>query len=264
MNRKMKNKVKRFVSQYKIDTVSYFSLKKAAEEMGYSVIEFNRISNDKNVEIIINSLKLGDIVLRSKGFTYADEDYRLIFINESLSENEKILILSHEIGHIYCSHLDAGSIIGKDVRDEYEANEFSHYLLNQSVWQKVRRILFKHKRAAVAVAVILALGAAAGVSVAVYTKEQSYYGDYYITETGNKYHKKDCIFVKNKTNIRRLTKDEFDSGKYEPCEMCLPQYDEKKYTKGNEYEKKSMLFNFMYCKFAVAKFMLMGYHETGR
>ena len=222
MNRKMKNKVKRFVSQYKIDTVSYFSLKKAAEEMGYSVIEFNRISNDKNVEIIINSLKLGDIVLRSKGFTYADEDYRLIFINESLSENEKILILSHEIGHIYCSHLDAGLIIGKDVRDEYEANEFSHYLLNQSVWQKIRRILFKHKRAAVAVAVILALGAAAGVSVAVYTKEQSYYGDYYITETGNKYHKKDCIFVKNKTNIRRLTKDEFDSGKYEPCEMCLP------------------------------------------
>ena len=222
MNRKMKNKVKRFVCQYKVDTVSYFSLEKAAEEMGYTVIEFNRISNDKNVETIINSLKLGNIVLQSKGFTYADEDYRLIFINESLNENEKTLVLSHEIGHIYCSHLDAASIIGKDVRDEYEANEFSHYLLNQSVWQKVRRILLKHKRAAVAVAVILALSTAAGVAAAVYTKEQSYYGDYYITETGNKYHKKDCIFVKSKTNTRRLTKDDFENVRYKPCDMCLP------------------------------------------
>lgn len=222
MNRQIKNKVKRFVSQYKVDKVSYTSLKKAAEEMGYTIVEFNRISNDKNVETIINSLKLGDIVLRSKGFTYADEDYRLIFINESLSENEKILVLSHEIGHIYCSHLDAASIIGKDVRDEYEANEFSHYLLNQSVWQKMRQTFLKHKRVAVAAVIILALGTAVGVTTAVYMKEQSYYGSYYITETGNKYHKKDCIFVKSKTNTRRLTEEEFDSGKYEPCKMCLP------------------------------------------
>ena len=32
-----------------------------------------------------------------------------------------------------------------------------------------------------------------------------------MTPTGNKYHKKDCIFIKGKTNSRRMTKEEFES-----------------------------------------------------
>ena len=39
---------------------------------------------------------------------------------------------------------------------------------------------------------------------------------------GNKYHEKDCIFVKDKTNVHRMTEEEFESGEYEPCRICLP------------------------------------------
>ena len=53
-------------------------------------------------------------------------------------------------------------------------------------------------------------------------KEKHYYGTYYITESGNKYHERNCIFVKDKTNIRRMTVEEFESGEYEPCAICLP------------------------------------------
>lgn len=60
------------------------------------------------------------------------------------------------------------------------------------------------------------------VAVGVIQKQQSYYGDYYITSSGNKYHEKECIFVKDKTNVQRLTKEQFDSGEYDPCQMCLP------------------------------------------
>ncbi len=54
-------------------------------------------------------------------------------------------------------------------------------------------------------------------------QQKNYYGEYYITDTGHKYHRADCIFVKNKENVRRLTEEEFFSGDYEPCEMCLPE-----------------------------------------
>lgn len=53
-------------------------------------------------------------------------------------------------------------------------------------------------------------------------KEKKYYGEYYITESGQKYHEEGCIFVKYKDNVHRMTTDEYESGDYEPCQICLP------------------------------------------
>ena len=52
---------------------------------------------------------------------------------------------------------------------------------------------------------------------------KSYYGEYYVTESGEKYHIEDCPVIKDKTNTHRLTIEEFESGKYEPCHICMPE-----------------------------------------
>lgn len=223
MEKQIKNEVKLFMRKYKIEDVTYLSLKNAASEMGYTIIEFNHISNEKNVQIIIDSLNIQEITTHSKGFTYADKNYRLIFINENLNESEKVLVVSHELGHIFCSHLNSETIMGKDVRDEYEANEFSHYLLNQGVLQKSCRAFVKNKRKLTAVLTVLAIATSLIGATAIYRREESYSGNYYITETGYKYHKKECVFIKNKTNVKRLTREQYETGKYAPCKMCLPQ-----------------------------------------
>lgn len=132
------------------------------------------------------------------------------------------MVLAHEEGHIYCRHMNTSPIIGQDVQDEYEANEFAHYLLNPSSSSKIKHILHRHKKAVLISIIGLALLAVAVAALCYIHKQQSYYGDYYITESGNKYHKKDCIFVKDKTNARRMIEEEFESGEYEPCRICLP------------------------------------------
>ena len=48
-----------------------------------------------------------------------------------------------------------------------------------------------------------------------------YYGEYYVTPSGTKYHTKDCNFVSGKKNIHRLTKEEYESGEYKPCQICI-------------------------------------------
>ena len=53
-------------------------------------------------------------------------------------------------------------------------------------------------------------------------RNNSYYGEYYITENGTKYHEKDCMIIKDKNNTQRLTKSDYESGDYEPCQVCLP------------------------------------------
>ena len=80
----------------------------------------------------------------------------------------------------------------------------------------------KHKKAVICCILALVIAFASIVAINIINTEKQYYGEYYITSSGNKYHEEGCIFVKDKTNVQRLTKEQFESGEYEPCQMCLP------------------------------------------
>ncbi len=216
-------KAKQFLTEYGLKTVTLEAIKGVLKKQGYTIIEFNNIFNDENVTTLIDSLKIEKNTEQSKAFTYVDQYRRLVFLNEDLSDDEKLVVLAHEEGHIYCNHFTATPIIGKDVVEEHEANEFSHYILNPTVAQRWIGSIKQHKKV-VAISLILCLTIIAGVLIfCAIQKEKSYYGEFYLTSTGNKYHEEECIFVKDKTNVRRMTVDEFESGDYEPCGICLPE-----------------------------------------
>ena len=131
------------------------------------------------------------------------------------------MILAHEEGHIYCNHLTSTPVLGRDVIEEHEANEFAHYLLHQSVWQKIGCVVKGHKKTSAAIVVAIALLVVSGfIGYKIYCGN-TYYGEYYITSTGNKYHDKECGYVKGKDNVERMTREQYESGEYEPCGKCL-------------------------------------------
>lgn len=193
------------------------------ENLGYTFIEFNYIINDEPVATLIEQLKLSDEIVRTKGFTYVDDRNRLVFVNEDLNEQEQLLVILHEIGHIYCGHFSHSNIIGNDVREEHEANEFVHYVLRPTITDRIRRFISRHKKAILAALLALVLVIVGIVIWGRIRAEKQYYGEYYVTESGQKYHRKECIFVKDKDNVHRLTEEEFNSGDYEPCQICLPK-----------------------------------------
>lgn len=222
MKNDIRTRAKAFLNEYKLNEVTLQDLRKIINSQGYTIIEFNHIFNDENVTKLIEALGIEDAVDKSRGFTYADKQRRLVFLDEDLSEDEKRLVLAHEEGHIYCGHLSSCPIIGKDVVEEHEANEFTHYILNVAAGRKLGNTIKNHKKVVSIVAALLIVSAIGLIVFHAISKEQSYYGEYYLTSTGNKYHEEECIFVKDKTNTRRLTIEEFESGAYEPCDICLP------------------------------------------
>ena len=222
MNNLSKANAYRLKKEFKIAKVTYQRICEILIKQGYEIVFFNAIYNIPDVDNLITALNLTDLIKDRKGFTYADSKHRIIFLNEDLSEQEKLLILLHEEGHIYCGHLNEKTVIGRDVIQEYEANEFVHYLLNESVWQKIKRFIVVRKKTFSIVSIVLVLLMVIGVVIGCVAKEKSYYGEYYITHAGNKYHEKECIFVKNKGTTSRLTKEQFESREYEPCGTCLP------------------------------------------
>ncbi len=221
MSKAIKKIVKQFIKQHHIMTIDYSTLKEVVKNIGFTVIEFNNIFNDTDVEMVIQNLGLREAVSQSRGFTFADKNYRLVFINEDLSDDEKLYVISHELGHIVCNHYSTCSIIGRDVIEEHEANEFSHYLLKQNSPYNLRVISVKRKRMIMAVISILFVILVLVVRFVI-NKEASYYGDFYITTAGYKYHQAECIHIKSNNNIERLTKEQFETGEYEPCGTCLP------------------------------------------
>lgn len=222
MNRTIKKKVCEFIKRYQLKRISVDSLCEAVEKSGYTLILYDKTLNSNDVQTIINSLNLQEYVSRSRGFTYADSNYRLLFINENLNDEEKVLVLAHEIGHIILNHIKSGIVIGNDVKEEYEANEFAHYLLKPNLINKTKNTITSHKKAVTIISIVLLIVILAGVSIPIVTKCRSQYGDYYVTESGSKYHKKECVFVKNKKNVSKLSKEDFEAGLYDACDICLP------------------------------------------
>lgn len=109
------------------------------------------------------------------------------------------------------------SIFGEDIVAEYQANQFAHYLLKNKDGRK--------KKIAIPILICIVV-AVLEIGLGIYAKHQNdeaiYTENFYRTETGTKYHVRDCMYIKDKTDVYRLTKEEFYSGEYEPCEACMP------------------------------------------
>ncbi len=213
-----KRETGKFIKKYKLHDITVDDLKRVLCDQGYTVVEFNGMYNTKDVTNLIEALELMEYVRNANGFTYHDDKYRLVFVNEALSDDEKLIVLAHEEGHIWHGHMTKAGRVGENVIEEYEANEFAHYLLNQRKLGR-RRIA---RSVAILSAVFVVVAMFVFLAVKLYVADK-YTDNLYVTQTGTKYHVKDCMYIKGKDDVRKMTKEEYESGEYEPCKVCLPE-----------------------------------------
>ena len=208
---------KRFRKEYRIREVTADSLKHAFMEQGFTLIEYERLLNSPDVETVVHHLGLEPMLAHSNGFIYMSELYRIVFLFKGLTDSEQKLILAHEEGHYCLGH--SNSIVGRAVTEEYEANEFAHYLLKKSLKDRISEFLKQHKRMAFAVLLAIGLLLAGGTALKREMDRRVYEGEYYVTEHGTKYHLENCVTIQGH-KVRRLKKE--DAGEYEPCGVCMP------------------------------------------
>ncbi len=224
---RVKQTVRKFRKEFAIKEVTPAVLEEVFEKQGFTVIEFNSVVNDPDVTTVIRSLGLSEMTARSNGFLYVDRSYRLVFVNDKLSEKERLLVLAHEEGHYYCGHTSRSPVVGRSVEEEYEANEFAHFLLKNTIPDKGRAFVRRHWKPFAAGGAALVLAAGGGFAARKAHDRSLYEGEFYVTETGEKYHLKNCVTIEG-SEVRRLTKEDVLSGNYEPCSVCQPQQSHEK------------------------------------
>lgn len=212
-----RRQVSDFKKKYGLKIVNSATLSDALKEQGYSIIDFNGVSEKPDVAELIDALQVKDQISHSRGFTYQNDKYRLIFVHEDLNEEERVVVLAHEQGHIWNQHMHKDSPIGIDVIHEHEANEFAHFLLADRFGKKKRNKLV----VGICVVIAILLGIVGATTKNAHDKAV-YTDDLYRTETGKKYHIKNCLYIRDRTDVYRLTLAEFNSGEYEPCSACMP------------------------------------------
>ena len=215
-------KAKKLLLQYGIGKATLENLIYIIEDQGFEIIEYSQQDRSDSVWTVLQTLNLTAYAESGKAFAYRCGKNKLLFVCEEMTANEKLYALAHEEGHIIFGHLYNGTCDSNVVEEEYAANEFAHYLLNPPIWLKFFISVKNHKKQSIWIAVtVLLLIIAIPLTVNI-VQNQSYYGEYYVSESGTKYHEKECMTIKGKDNIRRLTEKDYYSGEYEPCQVCNP------------------------------------------
>lgn len=238
----IKHKARQFISKTHINANDLCDIKRTIKSLGFKIIEYGRFANSEAVASLIKLLQVDNLCKQMYAFTYIDKNNRFVFVRSGLDEDDEKYVLLHEIGHIYLNHLSADShVLSSTVRCEFEANEFAHflYIYSHNPRKKYKPVTFK---VCAVLAALIVVGATlfgfvnAGVIPVSVNNVRDYQpsdgnglqngdnlSEYYVTSGGKKYHKRNCVVIKYKTNIRRAGLKEIQDGVYKPCMVCFPE-----------------------------------------
>lgn len=232
-----RKQVSRFIRHFHIQKTACVELESVIKDLGYSLIEFSHTANDDATETLLQSLGLQEYAQTTSAFTYADPQIRLIFILEHLAEEEKLILLAHEVGHIWNKHFDRPGIFGEDIIQENEANAFLYYLLDDGILQRINRFCAYHtKRIIASIAFIAVLVCCLLVfsptvkfddtvrAVDSEQEQEDFDQKYWVTTSGSKYHVRDCKYLKGKSDsLTSLPLATLNQVGYEPCSVCIKE-----------------------------------------
>ena len=137
-----------------------------------------------------------------------------MFLQENLSQHEQMILLSHELGHILCGHLNRAATTGpgSGILEEQEANDFSARLMRYNETCRPRRT------ATLIALCLVVLVLAAVVAVGAVHRENP---TVYLTESGQCYHKADCKYIVGKDNTTAVTLRQAKASGYDACTWCF-------------------------------------------
>ena len=204
--------------RYRISKPCLENLCAVVSEQGYEIIDFD--PKDDSIAVLSKELALTPEILNQNAFVYQNNGLRLLFVRDHLTAEEKLYVMAHELGHIILGHLQNGA--RASVREEYEADEFMHYLLHPQMGTSILVTVLRHRLIAGLIMGVVVVAALAGGILGYIAVQNRYSGDLYITPSGQKYHRANCSIIKNNANSRRMTVEEYESGDYEPCKLCVP------------------------------------------
>ena len=212
--KQIKKLAKKFIKKYKLKGLNLQIILEILQEQGFNIIYYSR-SKYHHTYDLLHKLNLYEVAEHTSCFTHAVNDNHLVFILEDLSDEDKISVLLHEEGHIFLEHIyKKGIISNTDIQKEDEANYFKWCVIKE-----LRKI--KKQPVLIAACILLVTFISACMLVNSINSQNTTPDTVYITESGDKYHRKGCYYIEG-NDVIAITKSEAESLDKEPCKVCKP------------------------------------------
>lgn len=208
-------KIKRSLKGKKL---TYVNVEKVLKELGYSVVLFNTPSGNKEIERYNLTHKKNTL----KAFTYSS-NARIVFIDGSLHSDDRLYLLLHELAHIVLGHVGDGKLTTRNqILIDIEADSYvysiiqnkkdtSPFILLAVTVLSASLIISSYNRAATF---------PASTAPEVTEPPKIITDTVYVTPSGNKFHRRNCVYMKGKELIA-LPRTEAEKN-YAPCKVCNP------------------------------------------
>lgn len=228
-NRKISKAARQFHTLVQTDAPRYEALIAYMESLGWVVIEYG---DGGKGDAQLEALGISDYAEGVKAFFYTSKAFRVIAVSALESKNERLDLLRHEIGHIVLKH-DPEQLT---VKADADASLFALCLQSQmhkpprlwlpwaicSVFALCSLFLlcwgFYNKPAAPAASPAAVPQISASQTV---QSSQELEPIVYVTQSGDKYHRQTCGFIKGK-EVMSMTAAKARAAGYSPCKTCNP------------------------------------------
>lgn len=205
--------------------LTFVNVENILQSLGYSVVLFNTYPGDMELERYGLEEKKGKL----KAFTYSQTAH-IVFIDANLHADDKLYLLLHELGHIVLGHVGDGKLVTRNqILIDIEADSFAYSIIHNYK----RSWLYVLLSAMIIYALLITAVYINARSVPVYTSAEvvtqteqpqeateSEVETVYVTPSGNKFHRADCYYIKNRTTTE-LSRTKATT-RYAPCAVCEP------------------------------------------
>lgn len=216
----------------------YIDLQHIIESNQFMIIEYKKHANSEHVTELIKRLRVEKEIEQNDSFLYIKNNLKFVFINADNSDVDKCSLLRHELGHICDPNFKSSYMHYSRIKKEEFANEFSCYIKNPGICFITYMFIIKNWKQLFGLILLiicilgfLFINNSRTVSPSK-PETQSTSSDvisesisedvYYVTPSGKKYHKNNCIIVKYKNNLTELRLNDAVNRGYSPCLICNP------------------------------------------
>ena len=235
---KVEKATKEFIKSTKLRKVTVDVLTDYASKEGYELYEYSQDFNsgyENDVTVLLKSIGKYDYAQNVHAFAYTDKNKKLLFIEQYLTYDQQLSLLSHEVGHIYLKHTVQKGVFLHDIEQENEANEFAYLLCKNRPELKIALV-------SVTIAIVAALTISIGAfifrsdeddntetqaqpTIEEHIPEQNKTpvksNNVLVTRTGEKYHMNWCSEVID-NDTHEIEMSEAIRLGYKPCKVCRP------------------------------------------
>lgn len=230
MNKIAKRLARKILTHNKLYTTpTCQELQKIIEENGFVIVPYKKYNNSDEISECINKLNLQNKIQQHDSFIYVNNNLKLVFINSDLSTQDKCSLLFHELGHIVDPNLLSSDLSYSKIQREEFANTFSYHIQHPGTSVKLLSLLSLKSVIITTLAILAFLICGIGLyhnhihseipTATVEISEET--PMYFVTSSGEKYHKDFCIIVKYRNNICAHPLDELKNKGYKPCLLCI-------------------------------------------